>query len=105
MREFFVSGRTELAGNHTDHQNGMVLCAVTATPCVVLGNSYHKVKACHDWLQSLPYICFIDQLGCLEEAIDAVCSVNDTVYPEAEMQALFDPLISEIQCLLEDAHE
>ena len=25
--EFFVSGRTELAGNHTDHQNGRVLAA------------------------------------------------------------------------------
>ena len=27
MREFFVPGRTELAGNHTDHQNGRVLAA------------------------------------------------------------------------------
>ena len=27
MREFFVSGRTELAGNHTDHQNGRILAA------------------------------------------------------------------------------
>ncbi len=26
-KEFFVSGRTELAGNHTDHQNGRVLAA------------------------------------------------------------------------------
>ena len=24
-KEFFVSGRTELAGNHTDHQNGRIL--------------------------------------------------------------------------------
>ncbi|MBR1455629.1 MAG: galactokinase [Oscillospiraceae bacterium] len=27
MKEFFVSGRTELAGNHTDHQNGRILAA------------------------------------------------------------------------------
>lgn len=27
MKEIFVSGRTELAGNHTDHQNGRVLAA------------------------------------------------------------------------------
>ncbi len=27
MEEFFVSGRTELAGNHTDHQNGRILAA------------------------------------------------------------------------------
>ena len=26
-KEFFVSGRTELAGNHTDHQNGRILAA------------------------------------------------------------------------------
>ena len=24
-KDFFVSGRTELAGNHTDHQNGRIL--------------------------------------------------------------------------------
>ena len=27
MKDFFVPGRTELAGNHTDHQNGRVLAA------------------------------------------------------------------------------
>ena len=27
MRDFFVSGRVELAGNHTDHQNGRILAA------------------------------------------------------------------------------
>ena len=27
MKKFFVSGRTELAGNHTDHQNGRILAA------------------------------------------------------------------------------
>ena len=27
MKEIFVSGRTELAGNHTDHQNGRILAA------------------------------------------------------------------------------
>ena len=26
-KEFFVPGRTELAGNHTDHQNGRVLAS------------------------------------------------------------------------------
>ena len=29
-KEFFVSGRTELAGNHTDHQNGRILAAAIA---------------------------------------------------------------------------
>lgn len=26
-RDFFVPGRTELAGNHTDHQNGRILAS------------------------------------------------------------------------------
>ena len=26
-KEFFTPGRTELAGNHTDHQHGLVLAA------------------------------------------------------------------------------
>ena len=29
-KEFFVSGRTELAGNHTDHQNGRILAGAIA---------------------------------------------------------------------------
>ena len=27
MKELFVPGRTELAGNHTDHQNGRILAS------------------------------------------------------------------------------
>lgn len=44
MREIFVPGRTELAGNHTDHQNGRVLAAAVdmglhAEYCAISGDS------------------------------------------------------------------
>ena len=31
---YSAPGRTELGGNHTDHQGGRVLCAAVAFPCV-----------------------------------------------------------------------
>lgn len=41
----------------TDRLHGMIFCAITGTPCVVLENSNHKVRATHaGWLQGLTYV-------------------------------------------------
>ena len=40
----------------TDRLHGMILCAITETPCVVLKNGYHKVEACYDWFKDLKYL-------------------------------------------------
>lgn len=77
----------------TDRLHGMVLCAVTETPCVVMSNSYHKVEACYEWLKDLGYIRFIHDMAELEEAVDSVCSCAAREYPEKKIRESYLGLV------------
>ena len=83
----------------TDRLHGMILCAVTGTPCVAFGNSYHKVEAFYDWLKSLGYIRFVHRIGELADAIEEVCNCTERIYPEKEMREQFGELIRSISGL------
>ena len=80
----------------TDRLHGMILCAVTGTPCVAFGNSYHKVEASYDWLTSLGYIRFVHRTEELADAIEEVCNCTERIYPENEMREQFGELIRSI---------
>ena len=80
----------------TDRLHGMILCAVTGTPCVAFGNGYHKVEAFYEWLKPLGYIRFIQRTDELAGAIDEVCSCAERIYPEKEMRERFSELIRSI---------
>lgn len=46
----------------TDRLHGMIFCAITATPCIVLRNSNHKIEESYNaWLKDLGYIKLIDE--------------------------------------------
>ncbi len=46
----------------TDRLHGMIFCAITKTPCIVLPNSNHKISCTYnDWLFDLNYIKFIEK--------------------------------------------
>ena len=80
----------------TDRLHGMILCALTGTPCVALGNGYHKVSSCYEWISDLGYIRFISGTNELREAVDAVCACKDREYPEKAMREKFKPLTDRI---------
>lgn len=40
----------------TDRLHGMIFCAITGTPCIVLNSRSPKVLGCYEWLSHLPYI-------------------------------------------------
>ena len=41
----------------TDRLHGMIFAAITGTPCVVLQNNNHKIKATYEsWLRPLKHI-------------------------------------------------
>lgn len=40
----------------TDRLHGMIFCAITGTPCLVLENYNHKIRGSYSWLEKLPYI-------------------------------------------------
>lgn len=46
----------------TDRLHGMIFCAITGTPCVVIDSKSPKIRGCYDWLKGLPYIRFADSV-------------------------------------------
>lgn len=44
----------------TDRLHGMVFCAITGTPCIVIDSKSPKVRGCYEWIRHLDYIRFAD---------------------------------------------
>lgn len=53
----------------TDRLHGMVFCAITKTPCIVMSNYNHKVNGVYQWINSLKFIYFAKDLYNIEEVI------------------------------------
>lgn len=57
----------------TDRLHGMILAALTGTPCLVLPNSNHKIRQTWlDWLQEVPQVRFL----ALSEMADAGAAIH-----------------------------
>lgn len=44
----------------TDRLHGMIFCAITGTPCIVINSKSPKVLGCYEWLKDLNYIQFAE---------------------------------------------
>lgn len=44
----------------TDRLHGMIFCAITGTPCIVLDSKSPKLRGCYEWIKDLEYIRFIE---------------------------------------------
>lgn len=42
----------------TDRLHGMIFCAITGTPCIVIDSKSPKVRGCYEWIKHLDYIRF-----------------------------------------------
>lgn len=47
----------------TDRLHGMVFCAITGTPCIVVDSKSPKVRGCYEWIKHLDYIRFADDVA------------------------------------------
>lgn len=56
----------------TDRLHGMIFCAITGTPCIVLNSKSHKVKGCYEWIKNLGYIKFADDIDEILKLYDAI---------------------------------
>ena len=45
----------------TDRLHGMIFCAITGTPCIVIDSKSPKVRGCYEWIKHLDYIRFVDR--------------------------------------------
>ncbi len=76
----------------TDRLHGMVFCAITETPCIVLSNFNQKVKGTYEWIKYLDYIRYVDTV---EEAIGLIpdlMKMKNCRYDNSRLLPLYEPL-------------
>lgn len=76
----------------TDRLHGMILAAITGTPCIVTSALDHKVKGTYEWIKNLNYIEFTESLDMrdIEKKADKLLNlssmttnkVKDKYFPE-----------------------
>ncbi len=76
----------------TDRLHGMIICAITGTPCVVLSNNNHKVKGTYDWISYLPYIKYAETIDEAIGYIPELLKMENCVYDNTPLQPYFDEL-------------
>lgn len=70
----------------TDRLHGMIFCAITSTPCIVFGNSNHKIEQSYkNWLSDLKYIRFLK-----DNDVDAIMNEVDELIKLSHGKLMFN---------------
>ena len=56
----------------TDRLHGMVLAAITDTPCIALGCNNYKIQGVYEWIKNNKFIYFLDAEKNIDDAVDMV---------------------------------
>lgn len=80
----------------TDRLHGMILCAITGTPCVVVNSVSPKVKGCYEWIKHLEYIRFCETPADILPAIHSVQG-KTYIYDNKCFLPYYDDLICDIK--------
>lgn len=76
----------------TDRLHGMVLAALTGTPCVVLTNNNHKVSGTYEWIKYLPYIRFAETVEQAESWIPEMLAMGSQKFDNTPLMPYFEEL-------------
>lgn len=62
----------------TDRMHGMVLSAITGTPCIVTKSMDDKIVGTYQWIKDLNYVDFVDSFDnkILKEKIESLCNLE-----------------------------
>lgn len=79
----------------TDRLHGMIFCAITGTPCVVINSKSPKVRDCYEWIKDLDYIQFCDDIDNLSAAMQTV-SKGSHRYDNSKLLPYYEELKTDI---------
>ncbi len=87
----------------TDRLHGMIFCAITGTPCIVLNlnKGYHKIGAAFDWVRDLPYIRMTESLDEALEILTHLELSKTYEYPVSEKRKEFREFMTAAKAELE----
>lgn len=79
----------------TDRLHGMIFCAITGTPCIVIDSKSPKLRGCYEWIKHLSYICFVDAP---EEIVQTYRLIPDGPhkYDNSDLMPYYDKLANDI---------
>lgn len=83
----------------TDRLHGMIFCAVTGTPCLVINSKSPKVKGCYEWIKHLDYIRFVDDVSKITEEYAKISKKNN-VYDNSHLDKYYEDLKSMIKNMI-----
>ena len=81
----------------TDRLHGMLLSAITGTPCIVIEGTSHKTLGVYKWINNLPYIKIINNYDNLKKSILNIKSNVDGSNIDASLHNEFKLLAKEIK--------
>lgn len=79
----------------TDRLHGMIFCAITGTPCIVLSSKSHKINGCYEWINNLEYIRFAKNENQISEIYESIPK-KVYKYSNEKFTAMFDELKNDI---------
>lgn len=88
----------------TDRLHGMIMAAVTGTPCIAFNNKTDKVRGVYKWIESLEYIECLENLDDVKNSIDKFLN-NDTKtykYNNEYLIKYFDELAETLENIIHE---
>lgn len=79
----------------TDRLHGMIFCAITGTPCIVVNSKSHKVRGCYQWIKDLPYIRFCEDAAQIEDLYRSIPQ-REWQYDNSKVLPEYDSLKKDI---------
>ena len=77
----------------TDRLHGMVVSAVTGTPCIVMPSKSHKMKGTYEWIADLPYIRFANDVTEIPALLEELLSLPPCKYDPSRFAHYFDQIL------------
>lgn len=74
----------------TDRLHGMILAAITSTPCIVLSNYNHKIKSSYSWVKNYNNIILIDNPYEIAESVNTLQNRKIESYNNEEFEKYFE---------------
>ena len=83
----------------TDRLHGMIFCAITGTPCIVVNSKSPKVRGCYEWVKDLDYIRFADDVSSVAEEYKKIPKTEHK-YNNSHLKHYYEELLQDIQQIL-----
>jgi len=79
----------------TDRLHGMIFCAITGTPCIVIDSKSPKIRGCYEWIQNLDYIRFTDDVSQIVKEYQKIPQTEHQ-YENTQLQEYYLELANDI---------